>query len=257
MNAITGITLFLCLMLLSLLAVSYVNRVQKRDRMIRENVRQIKLAIEGLEESSLVVEPLLESVSIPKLINEEILRLLEAIHELDPHAPFTAVKRESASKTLEQLTTGKRNHPLYRALPSDAAIARAKYHLTATARLIRKLYRKEQLDDTEFETLTAELSWAHMMVEVVSHLNEGHNAIKKDESAIAYGHYLRAQNALIGHHLHDKRRRQLIDEINALAKGQTKKISAELIPELATVDFSSRSANTKSGPESGHSGAMP
>lgn len=237
MNGITAITLFVCLMLLSLAMVSYVNKIQARNRLTRAKMQQYRMTIESLEETCMAIEPLLESVLVPKLLYEEILRLVDAIEELDANAPLIEVKRESARKTVEQLTAGKRIQPLNRALSSDTAIAQAKYHLTAAGRCVRRQRQKNTINETEMESFLTELTWARLMVNAVSHLNEGYNALKRGESAVTYGHYLRAQNALMGTHVYDEKRRQLINEINTLAKGKSTRISAALVPELGSVSF--------------------
>lgn len=251
MSGITAITLFLGLMLLSLTIVSTVNRIQQRNRLTRAKIQQLRMTAESLEETSLTIEPLLESVLVPKLLYEEIIRLMDAIEELDTNAPLVEAKKESVHQTLEQLSNGKRTQPLNRALTSDSAIAQAKYYLTAAGRTVRKQAQKNNINDTEMDSFLTELIWARLMVDAISHLNEAYNSIKRGEVAVTYGHYLRAQNALMGTHVYDDKRRRLISEINELAKGKATKLSPELAPELSSVDFSPpQSPSNKPGKKS-------
>lgn len=231
MNSTTGIFLFLVLIFGSLLIVSFANRIQTRTRFVRQKIRQMRRRLEELEEICAAVEPLLETVLIPKIINEEIIDLIDSIAHLDPSANFVHVKREHANSLADKLSAELRTQPFCRSLTSDAAIARHKYYLTEAARLVRRHNAIGRLDTTELESHLKELSWARLMVEVISHIAQGHKAVNRNDATVAYGFYRKAQNLLMSANNSDDRRHRFIREIGEIFAGKRLAISTDLMPE--------------------------
>jgi hypothetical protein len=231
MNSITIIVCFLCLMAFSLIVVSFANGVQTRGRLIHQKKFQLKRRIDELEEICTAIEPLLESVLIPKLINEEVLDLIRSLEQLDPNEPVIDIKRGNALEVADNLSSGVRLQPLYRVQPSDAAIARNKYCLTEASRVVRRHQLIGRLDTTELEAYIDELAWAHLMVEVVSLVSQGHKAVNRNEPMIAYGFYRKAQNSLLAANVRDDRRHRFIKEISEIFSGKRLSISTDLMPE--------------------------
>lgn len=231
MNSVTVISVFLILIVFSLVVVSFANRVQTRNRMVRQKAFQIKRRIDDLEEVCSSIEPLLESVLIPRLINEEVLDLIRSLQQLDPNMSSLDVKRANAQEIAHNLASGQRTQPLYRVQPSDAAIARNKYYLTEAARVVRRHQAIGRLDAAELDTNIRELSWAHLMTEVISYITQGHKAVNRNDPMAAYGFYRRAQNVLITASVRDDRRHRFIKEISDMLEGKRLAISTELMPE--------------------------
>lgn len=231
MNSITGITVLLVLIAFSLLVVSFANRIQTRNRLVRQKVAQIKRRIEGLEEVCSAIEPLLESVSIPRLINEEVLDLIRSLEQLDPTTASIEVKRANADEIAKSLASGQRTQPLYRLQPSDAAIGRNRYHITEAARVVRRHQALGRLQSTELDAYVRELSWAHLMVAVVSHVTQGHKAVSRNDAIAAYRFYRKAQSLLMESQIADNRRHRFIKEISEILAGTRLAISTELMPE--------------------------
>jgi hypothetical protein len=231
MSSVTGVTLFLALIVFSLITVSIANRIQTRKRLVRHKMLQIRVRIDELEEICAGIEPLLEPVFIPRLINEEILDLIRSVKKLDPNARFADVKLEHAQSLAQQLDAGQRTQPFYRIQPSDAAIAKRKVYLSEAARVVRRHQALGRLDSAEMEAYIRELAWAHLMVDVISHLAQGHKAVNRDDPVVAYGYYRRAQNLLIGTQVADDRRHRMIREIGEILSGKRLAISTDLMPE--------------------------
>lgn len=231
MNSVTGIVVFLALIIFSLMVVSFANRVQTRSRLIQQKVRSMRFRIEDLEEVCAGIEPLLESVFIPKLINEEILDLIQSVKQLDSSATFVDVKLEHASALAEKLDIDQRTQPFYRVMPSDAAIAKHKHHITEAARVVRRHHAIGRLQSTEMDIYVRELAWAHLMVDVISHVAQGHKAVTRDDPVVAFGYYRRAQNLLMATQHADDRRHRMIRELGEILAGKRLSLSTDLMPE--------------------------
>lgn len=245
MNSATGIIALLLLVAVSLTVVSLVNRVQTRNRLIRLKIHQLRRRLNELEELCTAVEPLLESILIPRLINEEILDLIHSIERLEDHAPYLDASRENAQQLAKQLEEERRSQSLHRLMSSDAAIAKNQYYLTDAARLVRRHHALGRLEASEMESYIAELSWAHLMVEVISHIGHGHKAVSRGDHLVAYGYYRKAQNLLINHNHRDDRRHRFIRELGEILSNRRTAISTDLMPET---DYNP-TANAKNLPD--------
>lgn len=231
MSSFTGIVLFLSIIFGSLALVSFVNRIQTRNRLVRQKVSQMRRRLDELEDLSASIEPLLESVLVPKIINEEVIDLINSIDQLDPNASWLEVRRANAADIAEKLNMDQRTLPFNRIQSSDASIARAKYYLTEAARVVRRHHALNRLESAEMEGYVKELAWAHTMVDVISHVAQGHKAVNRDDPTVAYGYYRKAQNLLMSTNSSDERRHRFIKEIGEIFAGKRLSISPELMPE--------------------------
>lgn len=231
MNSVTGMFIFLILIAFSLVVVSFANRVQTRNRLVRQKAFQIKRRIDDLEETCSAIETLIESNSVPRIINEEILDLIRSLEQLDPTAPSLDVKRANAEEAMQRLATGERMHPLYRVQSSDASIGRNKYYLTEAARVVRRHQAIGHIESAELDSHIRELTWAHLMVEVVSLVTQAHKAVNRNDPMVAYNYYRKAQNLLMSANLTDDRRHRFIKEISEILAGKRLAISTDLMPE--------------------------
>lgn len=231
MGSLTGVLLLLLLIAASLTLVSLVNRIQTRNRLVRQRVQHLTKRINELEELCAAIEPLLESTLIPKLINEEIIQLIETVQRLDPEATYLEVKLDQAKQMSQQFASGQRNQALNRLLSSDAAIARSKHYINEVANELRKLQGQAKLQNTEMEGFVQELTWTRLMVEVISHIGHGHKAVARKDFLVAYGYYRKAQNLMINSQHKDERRHQMIKQIGELLKNKRASISEDYMPE--------------------------
>lgn len=233
MSSPLGVIIFILLMVLSLIVVGFADRVQTRNQLIRQKIQRMSFRIDELEEICTAIEPLLESVVIPKLINEEILGLINSVKQLNPRAASLDTKLERAQTVAQALEAG-RAQPFNRVMPSDTAIAKHKYYLTEAARVVRRHQSIGRLQKEDMESYVRELAWAHLMVEVISHVVQGHKAISRDDPMVAFGYYRRAQNLLVGTLSADVRRDRTIRELGEILSGQRLALSADLMPETGS-----------------------
>src|SRR5690606_2128914 len=89
-----------------------------------------------------------------------------------------------------------------------------------------------RLQSTEADLYIRELAWAHLMVDVVSLVAQGHKAVNRDDPMAAYGYYRRAQNMMMTSPLPDDRRHRVIREIGEILEGKRLALEADMMPEV-------------------------
>ncbi len=230
-SSVSILTACLALMLLSVLTVSLINQFQSRNRLLRHRVESLRRKISDLEELCAAVEPLLETVMIPKLINDEVIHLIQAVRQLDPSTTYLDLHLDQAQNLARELSNDRRTQPLYRLMSSDAAIAKSKFYIIEAAKVMRKLNAHGIIQHSELEAFIRELSWAHLMVGVISHVGHGHKAVTRGDNVVAYSFYRKAQNMLINGNIDEQRRHRFIREIGEILSNKRVALSLELMPE--------------------------
>ena len=233
MSTVAIIVLLLTLAVMSLFVVNFVNSRETRRRLVTQKITSLRRRIAELEEMSASLEPLLESTQIPRAINDEIIVLIETIMKLDPSNEYMKPTLEAAKALSSDLALEKRSCQLMRALSSDAQVARCKFQLNEAARLVRRNQLAGRIDALEADTFIKELSWALMMIEVITYVNQGHVSIKQNDVLKAYGYYKHAQQTLIANPHSDQRRHRLIREVSDMLTNRRKALSEDLMPETA------------------------
>lgn len=231
MNSIGTIILLIGLIIGSLILVSSLNRIQTRNRVINQKVRQIRQRLDDLENIASDVEPLLETLVIPKLINDEVLDLLRSVMQLDPQAEWAQIRLDQATEYANKLSADQRTKNLNRIQHSDSDIAKSKQVLAEAAQILRRHKSVNRLTATEYDGLMEQISWAYTMVEVLSFIAQGHKAVNRKDLMTAYGFYKKAQSFLMRTKLKGQRQHQLVREISEMLSGERLAISAEIMPE--------------------------
>ena len=231
MSNISTVILLLGFILASLFVVSLINRQQMRTRLINQKLGQMKRRAIDLEELSATLETLVETTRIPLIVNEEAVDVLKNMTKLAPSNHFYAMQLESARKRSDELSDpGKRCQP-YRLMESDAAIARAQYALTETAKVIRRRQSAGFLEITEMEAYIRELSWANFMIKVTSNVAQGHKAVNRGDVMRAFAFYRKALEVAVEGGHKDERQNQIISELGEIINGKRKALSPMLMPE--------------------------
>lgn len=230
-----AVVLVVCSILLvaSLLVVSLVNRQQTRKRLITEKIWQLRRKLTELEEITAVIEPFVESPMIPKAMNDEVIDLIHTINKLDSSITYLQSNLRTAQLLAESYAAQKATTALNRIQMSDAAIARAQSYLQEAARVVRNQQLVGRISITEMDAFLQELTWAHLMVDVLSHIGQGHKALTRADVLTAYGYYRNAQNKLMTANINDDRRNRMIREITEILQNKRKSISLDLMPETS------------------------
>jgi hypothetical protein len=114
---------------------------------------------------------------------------------------------------------------------SDAQIARSQRSLEEAAGVIRKQQRSGKISLEEMNIFLSVLSWAHLMVDVISHVAQGHRAINRNDVLSGHAFYKKAQQLLMQSAHSDKRRHRMIKELAEILSNRRRALSEDLMPE--------------------------
>ncbi len=231
MNSSSLIILFVALAVLSLVVVSFVNHQQTRRRVIASRIHNHRRRILELEEIASAVEPLLENLSTIRYLYCEIQDICAVIQRLDSNINYIEPIMQNAKEMAENFRNSSRNLPLNRALSSDAAIARHKRFLEDLGHVVRKQSGQGRCSTEEAERHVLDITWAILMVDVISHIGQGHIAMDQGQIIKAQNYYKRAQQFLSSSNSHDPRRDEMIREISDLLANNRRSLSVSLMPE--------------------------
>ena len=199
--------------------------------MLRQKVKKLKRRIEELEDLLLLLDQLVESPAIAKLINDEVVQLLQAMSDLDSNDDHIKFSLANAVKRGNELCKNSLNRQLNRLQESDAQIARAQHCLNETGRILRLQQARAHITADELETFIRELSWAYLQINVITHVGQGHKALNKKDFGAAMQHYRKAQHALIQSNHADPRLQRMIREVSELLSQKRTSLSLDLMPE--------------------------
>lgn len=226
----TSLIVFCAIAILSLVVVSLANQQEERQRSRRNRLNRLKMRVDELENLLLNVGQLLESQDILIQINEEISDMYRAMIDLDPNLPYLETGLHVAEQRGHQLMQSNPGQPR-RLLESDAKIALAQKHLAEAARVIRHRHSHAKISLEELQLFMKELSFQHLMVDVISMVGQGHKATNKGNLLSAQAFYKKARQMLMLSTHSDPRRPRFIKELAGILDGQTKSISSDLMPE--------------------------
>lgn len=218
------------------------NRQRHRSERVSVKIKELKRRVAELEELIDVVEPLTESLAIPRLINNELMELISAVRKLDKNDSSLANHLQNSRSREEDLSDPTRARKLYRILKSDADIARAQYLINETARIIQTQRRLNKIDEANRKILLAELRWAHVMVSVLSLVAQGHKSVTRGDEVRARAYYKNAHHKLITSAVDDERRPRLAKELEEITTGARQIVSQDLMPET---DYNPYSGGSK------------
>ena len=223
--------IFLALAFASLFIVSYVNRQQTRKRLVNSKFNQLKRLASDYVETGLIIESLLESPNILKVVNNEVIQIIHKMQQLNPDSPFIAIGLENAEFRRDELENPEYTMPINRAMDSDASVARAQSALTEAAKIVRNQQTHGQIELGEMEMYIRDLSWAYMMVSVITLIGQGHKATNRADILRAHAFYKKALEKATQSGHKEERQDQLISEIGEILSNRRKALSIELMPE--------------------------
>lgn len=222
--------------LTTLALVSVINQIQRRERARRLQQRQLRLQVELLEE---VLSCLIQTVpnrQIAKHINDEILDLLQQILQLEQrNTTHIEASLKHAQERENELVNVKSQPRTSYLQGSDVQVAQAQAHLSKAAQVLRHQQTMGRLNDEELDVYLSELTWAHLMVSVVSFIGQGYKASARGDIFAAQAYYKKAQYLLIESTHPDPKRMRMIRELGETITGTRKTLSEDLVPEEAAL----------------------
>lgn len=239
MSSLTYLFIFCALAAGALIVVSIVNEKENRRRIVQQKLRQLRFQVQDMEEVVLEIDRLVENRLIAKLLNDEILEKVLAMKQAHPDTGYLNASHQTALARLEQyesdLATGQKAS-LDRLKHSDAQIARSKRTVEEAGLILRRQQSNGNLSLEDLEPLMSDLRWAHLMIDVISHIGQGCKAMRRRDLLSAHAFYKKAQQMLIQSSHPDHRRHELIKEISDVVNNKRNGISARLIPEIQSIE---------------------
>lgn len=218
------------LIVATLMLVSIVNQVQRRERARRLQQRQLRLRIELLEE---VINCLLQTLpnrQIAHQVNDEVLELLQQMLRLEQGNPahIEASIRNAEGRNQELEKHKGRTSSFQK--ESDAQIAQTQLHLNQAMQVLRRQYNRGKITDEELDIYLNDLSWAILMVSVVSLIGQGNKANARGDLSSKHAFYKKAQHILIESIHPEPKRMRMIKELGEIIGGTRKTVSEDLVP---------------------------
>ncbi|MAZ89772.1 MAG: hypothetical protein CL693_19220 [Cellvibrionaceae bacterium] len=231
MSVSASLILFCALAVVSLIAVSWVNEREKRQRILTKKLKQMRHQIGSTEELIIEIEQMVESRAIAKLLNDEIIEMIHAMKTANPENGYLDASQQTAIARSETLNDESIPIALDRVKESDAQIARAQKSLEEAAAILRRQQATGKLSFEEMNAFLSELSWGHLMVEVVTHVGQGHKAQRRQDVLSSHAFYKKAQQLLMKSNHPDKRRHRFIKELSEILANKRTAISVDIMPE--------------------------
>lgn len=223
--------ILLCVIaVIALVTVSVANHRETRRKLIKLKLKKMKVRLDELEEVLTELELMLESRAIPRFVNQHIIRHIESMLQLDKEAVYLNAALENAEKRAVFLADESSTKAINRMRSSDAKIAKAKHALEEAGKILHALYARGSLDKAEQETFTHELSWAYLMVDIVSLISEGHKAASVNATR-SHAFYNSAKNILVASKNVDPRKNVLIRQVTDIMLKRRSSLSTDLMPE--------------------------
>ncbi len=231
MSVFASLVLFCALAITSLIAVSWVNEREKRQRILTKKLKQMRHQVGTTEELIIEIEQMVESRAIAKLLNDEIIDMIQAMKAANPESGYLEASYQTAIARTETLNDESIPIALDRIKDSDAQIARAQKTLEEAAVILRRQQASGKLSFEEMNAFLSELSWGHLMVEVVTHVGQGHKAQRRQDVLSSHAFYKKAQQLLMKSNHPDKRRHRFIKELSEILANKRTAISVDIMPE--------------------------
>mgnify|MGYP003683019089 CR=1 FL=1 len=231
MSAFASLILFVALAAFSLIAVSWVNSREIQRKVLSKKLKELRQHILNTEELILEVDQMVESRAISKLMNDEIIEMILAMKNANPESGYLDASHQTAIARADALNDESIPVVLDRLKESDAQIAKGQKTLENAAVILRRQQTSGKLSFEEMNAFLSELSWGHLMVEVLTHIGQGHKAQRRHDVLSAHAFYKKAQQLLMHSSHPDKRRHRLIKELSEMLANKRLAVSEDIMPE--------------------------
>ncbi len=231
MTSFLALLIFAIISVSSLLVVSWANHIETRKRLIKSKLRVLKAQYEELQQVIASVDQTVEPRAVSRILNEEAIALAESMKELEAEDGFVIAALNNATALQEELNREGEIDRIYRIRESDTQIALAQKHLERAAAILIKKHALGGISSEELNNFKQSLSWARLMLPVLSYIAQGHQAINRGEVLPAKAYYQKAKSALAQSSHPDKRRMAMIKELKDIVNNRRVSISEEIMPE--------------------------
>lgn len=230
-NLMSSILIPGLLLLIALIAVSLINQAQERHRIRRAKQRRLRNQIANLEEVMTSLEQTVPNRVIAKHVNDEILDMLQAVLALEHgNNELLETSLRNVEARGEELTDARTRAQTSFLKDSDVQIAQSQLYINEAGRVLRHRFNQGRLPPEELEIYVAELTWAHLMVSVISLIGQGHKATARGDVFSSHAFYQKAQHLLMESSHPEPKRMRMIKEMGELLAGNRQTLSPDLMP---------------------------
>src|SRR5690606_21308267 len=178
-------------------AVSLINQEQEGHRIRRAKQRRLRHQIANLEKVITSLEQTVPNRVIAKHVNDEILDMLQAMLALEHgNNELLETSLRNVEARGEELTDARTRAQTSFLKDSDVQIAQSQLYINEAGRVLRHRFNQGRLPPEELEIYVAELTWAHLMVSVISLIGQGHKATARGDVFSSHAFYQKAQHLL-------------------------------------------------------------
>ena len=225
----TLIVILIFLMLITLFAVSVINRIQQRQRERRLQQRRLRIQAEELIEVVSCLEQTLPNRAITKYINDMVIAVQQQMLALeDRHTEHIEAAVQKSELYSEELLNPKNRQSISYQRESDAQIAKTQLHLNEAMHLVTHLAAQGTINEVELDSYLIELRWAYLMVSVMSYIGQGDKSMAISDRFSAQAFYRKAQHLLMESMHQDPRRLKMIKELSEMVDGDRGGLSRDL-----------------------------
>lgn len=220
------------LALIALAIVSVINRAQEKEQMRRLQQRKLKIQADALTDIVNCLEETIPNRHLIKYINDEIIGILHRVLLLEK-GPAAHIENHIRLTQMhsDELAQGKSHLiPSYQKI-SDAQITQTQTYLNEAGGVLRQICTQGKMHETELNVYMSELTWAYLMVSVISFIAQGHRFTAISDRMTAYNYYQKAQQLLVESMHPDPRRLRMVKELGEIIDGTRESLSWDLMPE--------------------------
>ena len=225
----TLIVILFFLMLITLFAVSVINRMQHRQRERRIQQRRLRIQAQELGEVITCLEHTIPNRMITKLVNDVIIELQQQILVLEDRNPeHIEAAIHKCELHSEEILNPKTPPQLSFQRDSDAQIAKTQLHINEAMHVLTQQAGRGVINEVELETYLSELRWTYLMISVMSFIGQGDKSAAISDRFSAQAFYRKAQQLLMESMHQDPRRLKMIKELSEMVEGDRVELSRDL-----------------------------
>lgn len=231
MNSLFALIIFGLICLGSLLVVSWANHMENKKRLTKSRLRVLKSQFDELQQIIATVDQTVENRDVAKRLNQAAIEVAHDMAELEPSDGYVVAALNNAQALQEEFNVDNTKDRIYRIRESDSQIALAQSYLEKGATQLAHLEAGGTISPDEFNAYKLELSWARLMLPVLSYVAQGHQASNRNEPLPAKAFYEKAKVA-VAHSGHPgPKKGQLQQELNEIINRQRQSLSVTLMSE--------------------------
>lgn len=212
----------------SLITVSFMAKKQREALFRYQKAIQQKRAADHFEDLAQSLAAMTDTPRVPTLLQKIAVATLERVLKDAPDLPNIEASTQKARQHLATLEQGNTGIPMVCLTATE--LAKAQKQVAEALRVLRAETRSGEISNADMESLTEELQWSWLQLEVRSHQKLASLAEDRNDRFSAFSHYKQAQHKLMQSNLREQQRMAQIRELAAILSGNSD-TSGDIPPE--------------------------